>query len=258
MEIPMMGLGKTETDIETQYEQGPPAVTDMSIPGQPSYEEWKKQQSEMVEKMKTEIDDLRLVSEYNRLMVEGEELTLRQMEAKVMLGQVDITTLPECPKKWELMVRIDKAAVMAGRKPVRNSEGQLVIQGLAGLELAVNETQAQDYLTRKQVDIQQAVQMHKEKELQLQEVSLKTGLELVILYTPDPKVVGQINALVQGKDIETAEPMELPEGITTITFQVPNGDRKSDVSMNPGDYIVKCKDGVVCVLTSEDYQKWSK
>lgn len=260
MEIPMMmGQGSTpQQSIEEQYAQGP-QLTDMPIPeAQMSKEEWDAQHSDQLKQMKKELPDLRIVSEYNRLMVEGKELANRQMEAMVMSGEVGVNTLPESPLKNELIVRVNKAGVLAGKLPLQNEQGQLVVPGLLGTELIVTQTQALQYLLQQKAHLDNTVREQTQKETDLKAVALKTGIVTSLQYTGDN--AGQIQAFVRGTSIEDAP---------VITIDADNVEKRVSISVPdestragsrvlvflPTDWIVKCTDETIWVLTAVEYNE---
>jgi hypothetical protein len=251
------------SSIEEQYKQGPPValeVMDMKIPGQMSKEEWDKKNAEFIKKVRSEIDDLRLISEYNRLMVEGKELQNREMEAMVMRGQVSVHTLPDCPLKNELMVRVARAGVMSGNQPIHDGKEQMLIKGLVGIELYVTQLQAMGYLIAQKTNAEETIKADIEMQSALKERSLKL-VEDTILYTGDN--AGQIKAFTMGEDIDAAEPIVLDEGnterrISFITEDATSRSGQREVSLVPGMYVAKCGDNTFWGLTQEEYQAIKK
>jgi hypothetical protein len=256
MEIPMM-MGQQNQSIEEQYAQGPPPATDMAIPApQMTKEQWDTQHAEQLKQMTAELPDLRIVSEYNRLMVEGKELGNRQMEAMVMSGEVSVNTLPESPLKNELIVRINKAGVMSGKMPLQNEQGQLVVPGLLGTELVVSQTQALQYLLQQKSQLDNAVKENQRKENDLKAASLQTGISTSLQYTGDN--AGQIQAFVRGTSIEDAPVLQLDADNTDkrISISVPDESSRSgsrQLVMLPTDRIVKCTDDSIWSMTVSEY-----
>lgn len=254
MEIPMM-MGQQNQSIEEQYAQGPQA-TDMSIPApQMSKEEWDKQHADQLKQMTAELPDLRIVSEYNRLMVEGKELGNRQMEAMVMSGEVNVNSLPESPLKNELIVRINKAGVLSGKMPLQNEQGQLVVPGLLGTEMVVTQTQALQYLLSQKVQLDNLVKENQQKETDLKGVSLKTGIAASLQYNGDN--AGQVQAFVRGTSIEDAPVIALDVDNTEKRVSISTTDTSTKTGIRqlvllPTDWIVKFGDDSIWVLSNDE------
>jgi hypothetical protein len=100
---------------------------------------------------------------------------------------------------------------------------------------------------------------NREKEQNLKEQSLKTGIISYIQWTGTNESTGQVSAFIQGKDTTTAEPMELPEGTATISFRLPdttNSTGYKEVMIKTGDWIIKCTDNTMWTLADTEYQEY--
>lgn len=152
----------------------------------------------------------------------------------------------------ELMIRQLTNDALLNRRPIAQ------IPGLLGLELKVREINAQSELARYAAGLSDTIQLQKEQEAIQKSVSMKSGVGVSLQYTGDN--AGQIQAFVQGKDINTAEPIALDPGNTEkrITITVADTTNKSgrrELAFLPTDWIIKCGDGVIWSVTNDEYQK---
>lgn len=156
-------------NIEEVYKQGPGTAPDISQVTIPDSKE------DQLNKIKAEIDDLRLFAEYNRLLCEQETNNMNYHIAMVMTGKMPITQIPDCPMKDELVVRIVEAGVKSGRISITKTndagEEQIAISGLQGLMLRADELTSARYLTQikmEHINMQKAAK-EKEEHLAAQE-----------------------------------------------------------------------------------------
>lgn len=131
-------------DIESQYKKGPgtmPEISQVDIPQQAPMD-----RATRLKQIKTDLPELRLFVENDRLQVEADELIMRQMTAWVMLGKVDARTLPESPLKNELLLRVNEAGVQSGKLSLTDEKGMVTVPGLQGLKLKVEELNTRGWL----------------------------------------------------------------------------------------------------------------
>lgn len=174
MEVPI-GLPPQEESIEDKYKKGPGTAPDISqanvqMPPQQSKEE-------RLVMVKAEIDDLRLLVEFDRLNIEIDGLIMKQMEQWVMLGKYSVESLPDSPFKNELQVRVNEAGILAGKIPLHNSEKQLLIPGLQGTEFLMRHIGAIGYMQNYKQGLDQGLAAQKEMEDKLKEQELNDTKE---------------------------------------------------------------------------------
>jgi len=154
-------------NVEEVYKKGPgtmPDISNVQIP---------ESKDDQLNKIKAEIDDLRLFAEYNRYLAEQEINNMKYHEAMVMTGKMSINQIPDCPMKDELIVRIVEAAVKSGKMPItkktETGDEIIAIAGLQGLMLRADELTSQRYLLQVKMEHMQMQQAQAEKEQKLAE-----------------------------------------------------------------------------------------
>jgi hypothetical protein len=151
--------------IEEKYEQGAgsvPPLDNVDLNGNQIPQSLEEQRAMIEEKL----PEMRLFNEYNRLTVESMELQMRQVTVEVMMGIRNIGSLPECPLKNELMVRINECGILTGKQPITitGADGQesVVVKGLQGLEMKIREMEALGFMANYRDSVQEAAKAQEE------------------------------------------------------------------------------------------------